>query len=187
MVAAAVSETIYIVSVCLTIMKLLLFCMRKGLTHSHPPFVSESTQISNEGKAFPVRLEIARMSKLVQQQTLENIYESDAEFEINLAFCNAGIIEKVFEFCRHYCDVEQMNNIENTFKSMSEMEQTVQAWYVDFTNVGLPYLFALMNAAEYLDIKPLYDLTVAKAAIAILDKTLEEIRGAHFEAYQISM
>lgn len=127
------------------------------------------------------------MSKLVQQQMLENVYESNAEFEINLAFCNAGIIEKVFEFCRHYCDIEQMNTIEITFKSMSEMNQAVQAWYIDFINVELPFLFALMNAAEYMDVKPLYDLTVAKAAIAILDKTLEEIRGAHVQAYQISM
>ena len=47
------------------------------------------------------------------------------------------------------------------------MEEVVQAWYSQFVNVEQEILFELILAANYMDIKPLLDLTCATVASMI--------------------
>ncbi len=54
--------------------------------------------------------------------------------------------------------------------------QVVQEWYATFVNVEQEVLFELILAANYMDIKPLLDLTCATVASMIKGKTPEEIR-----------
>ena len=57
------------------------------------------------------------------------------------------------------------------------MSEVVQQWYADFVdNVDQEVLFDSILAANYMDIKPLLDLTCAKVASLIKGKTPEEIR-----------
>ena len=59
------------------------------------------------------------------------------------------------------------------------MAEVVQEWYSNFVAVDQEILFELILAANYMDIKPLLDLTCATVASMIKGKTPEEIRK-HF-------
>lgn len=128
--------------------------------------------MSKEGDAFPVPVEVAKMSELVSQMIDD---ETEDELpEIPLPNVKASILQKVIEFCTQY-KKEPMQDIEKPLKS-SVMAEVVQKWYADFVSVEQPVLFELILAANYMDIKPLLDLTCATVASMIKGKTPEEIR-----------
>ena len=56
------------------------------------------------------------------------------------------------------------------------MNEIVQEWYAHFVAVEQDVLFELILAANFMDIKPLLDLTCASVASMIKGKTPEEIR-----------
>ncbi|KYN95077.1 suppressor of kinetochore protein 1, putative, partial [Plasmodium reichenowi] len=53
----------------------------------------------------------------------------------------------------------------------------VSSWDFDFVNTDKETLYELIEASNYLDIKPLLDLTCGKIASMMKDKTTEEIRA----------
>lgn len=114
------------------------------------------------------------MSELVKSMIDEND-DDDEVMEVPLPNVKAAILTKVLEFCKHYKKNEAMNEIEKPLKS-SEMSEVVQKFYAEFVNVEQPVLFELILAANYMDIKPLLDLTCATVASMIKGKTPEEIR-----------
>lgn len=62
----------------------------------------------------------------------------------------------------------------------SDLSNILQAWYYDFIrSYSLEIQFQLILAANYLDIKPLLDLSCAIIASQIKGKTIQEIRD-HF-------
>ena len=58
----------------------------------------------------------------------------------------------------------------------ANLAEIVSAWDAAYVNVQQEMLFDLILAANYMDIKPLLDLTCAKVASMIKGKTPEEIR-----------
>jgi len=128
--------------------------------------------ISKEGDAFPVSVHIAKMSGLVKDIIDED--DDDNTPEIPLPNVKATVLKKVIEFCTHY-SAEPMDEIEKPLKS-SSMAQVVQRWYAEFVDVDQALLFELILAANFMDIKPLLDLTCATVASMIKGKTPEEIR-----------
>lgn len=56
------------------------------------------------------------------------------------------------------------------------MAEVVQEWYATFVAVDQEILFELILAANYMDIKPLLDLTCATVASLIKGKSAEDIR-----------
>ena len=54
--------------------------------------------------------------------------------------------------------------------------QVICSWDNNFVDVGYERLFQLILAANYMDIKPLLDLTCAKVADSLKNKTPEQIR-----------
>jgi len=56
------------------------------------------------------------------------------------------------------------------------MAEHVQEWYASFVDIDQEKLFELILAANFMDIKPLLDLTCAAVASLIKGKTPEEIR-----------
>lgn len=87
----------------------------------------------------------------------------------------ATVLQKVLDFCEHHL-TEPMTEIEKPLKSQN-MKDVVQQWYADFVNVEQVLLFELILAANYLDIKPLLDLTCATVASMIKGKSPEDIRA----------
>mmetsp|Transcript_11094 Transcript_11094/g.14187 ORF Transcript_11094/g.14187 Transcript_11094/m.14187 type:complete len:97 (+) Transcript_11094:159-449(+) len=70
-----------------------------------------------------------------------------------------------------------MGEIEKPLKS-ANMEENVDKWYADFVDVEQALLFDLIFAANYMDVKPLLDLTGAKVASMFKGRTTAEIREA---------
>merc|ERR1719326_50507 len=103
--------------------------------------------MSQEGVQFQVEVKVAKMSELVKTMIPEEA--EDAE--------------------------EPMSEIEKPLKS-ANMHEVVQEWYANYVDVDQELLFELILAANYMDIKPLLDLTCATVASMIKGKTPEEIR-----------
>ena len=119
------------------------------------------------------------MSELVKTMMDEDGDDDDddddgAVAEIPLPNVKASVLKKVIDFCEHH-KAEPMTEIEKPLKS-AVMSEVVQKWYADFVNVEQVLLFELSLAANYMDIKPLLDLTCATVASMIKGKTPEEIR-----------
>jgi S-phase kinase-associated protein 1 len=129
--------------------------------------------MSKEGEAFSVAANIATMSELVKSM-IEEEDDDENTPEIPLPNVKSTVLKKVIDFCSHY-QTEPMNEIEKPLKSAT-MSQVVQPWYAEYVNVDQAVLFELILAANYMDIKPLLDLTCATVASMIKGKTPEEIR-----------
>lgn len=65
--------------------------------------------------------------------------------------------------------------IERPLRS-ANMRDVVDDWDAQFVEVEQEILFELILAANYMDIKPLLDLTCAKVASMLKGKSAEEIR-----------
>ena len=63
------------------------------------------------------------------------------------------ILEKVIEFCRHIKD-NVAPEIEKPLRS-ADMATVVDAWYANYINVEKEMVFELIQASNYLEIKPL--------------------------------
>lgn len=138
--------------------------------------VSEETGtvnlVSKEGDTFEVPVAVAKMSKMVET-TLEEESDEDVQ-EIPLPNVKAAVLEKVIEYCTRY-QTEPMTAIVTPLKS-SRIEEVVQKWYADYVQVDQVLLFELVTAANFMDIKPLLDLTCFAVAVMIKGRSADEIR-----------
>eukprot|EP01033_Poteriospumella_lacustris_P005023 gene5023-3586_t len=129
--------------------------------------------VSQEGESFDVPVAVANMSVLVKTMIDEDHDDEEAQ-EIPLPNVKSSILAKVIEYAQHYIS-EPMYEIEKPLKS-ANMKDVVQEWYANFVAVDQDVLFELILAANYMDIKPLLDLTCATVASLIKGKNAEEIR-----------
>jgi S-phase kinase-associated protein 1 len=132
--------------------------------------------VSQEGEQFEVPLDVATMSELVKTMYDSEQPEDEVQ-EMPLPNVKSSILSKVIEFFNHYKE-DPMTEIEKPLKS-SNMNEVVQEWYADFVNVDQETLFELILAANFMDVKPILDLTCATVASMVKGKTPEEIRQ-HF-------
>lgn len=116
---------------------------------------------------------VAKTSELVKSMMEEDAGDDETP-EIPLMNVKSTILKKVIEFCEHHKQ-NPMQEIEKPLKSQN-LADVVQKWYADFVDVEQVFLFDLVLAANYMDIKPLLDLTCATVASMIKGKTPEEIR-----------
>lgn len=138
---------------------------------AEPAVEGTCTLVSTENKKFVVPKKVAQMSVLVKEMTDE---EDGTSQEIPLPNVKSAVLEKVIEFCTHH-EKEPMPEIEKPLKS-ANMAEIVSEFDANFVNLEQEILFELILAANYMDIKPLLDLTCAKVASMIKGKTPEEIR-----------
>merc|ERR1711924_457983 len=102
------------------------------------------------------------------------IEDAGIEEEIPLPNIRKAIIDKIIKFCE-YIDTNAVPEIEKPLRS-SAMIDLVSPWYAEFIDLPQAELFDMILAANYLDIKPLLDLSTAKVASLIKNKTVPEIR-----------
>ncbi len=125
--------------------------------------------ISKENESFIISKEVSKLSQL-----LNTIIEKDQkETQITLNLISSQSLQKIVEFMNYYSN-NPFIDIERPIKS-NNLKDFVSEWYVDFLNVNNDTLFELINFSNYLDIKPLLDLTCAKVATMVKGKSNEEI------------
>ena len=125
---------------------------------------------SSEGTEFTVDRDIAEKSVLLKNM-LEDVGESD--MAIPLPNVTGPILKKVVDWCTHH-RTDANPPVEDELKQRSADD--IDEWDADFCKVDQGTLFELILAANYLDIKPLLDLTCKTVANMIKGKTPEEIR-----------
>mmetsp|Transcript_12603 Transcript_12603/g.17307 ORF Transcript_12603/g.17307 Transcript_12603/m.17307 type:complete len:180 (+) Transcript_12603:618-1157(+) len=132
--------------------------------------------VSSEGESFDVPVDVAKMSVIAGEMINDEEDDDNEAQDIPLPNVKSAILAKVIEFMQHH-KLEPMSEIEKPLKS-SNMADVVQEWYANFVGNGIDQevLFELILAANYMDIKPLLDLTCATVASMIKGKTPEEIR-----------
>lgn len=119
------------------------------------------------------------MSQMVQD-SLGLDDDDDEEIkdtEIRCPKVNTQVLAKVVEYCTHYQTVEEMNAISTPLSGETLEEVVSQEWYVNFCDMEREMLFKLVAAANYLNIKPLLDLTCLAVSISIKGKSVEELRS----------
>jgi S-phase kinase-associated protein 1 len=120
---------------------------------------------------------VAKMSALVK-----TMVEGDSDERlIPLPNVKSSVLQKVVTYLRYHVD-NPAKEIEKPLKS-ANMAENVSQWDADFVDVDQVLLFDLILAANYMDIKPLLDLTCAKVASMIKGKKPEQIR----QTFNISM
>ncbi|RHZ57031.1 hypothetical protein Glove_395g44 [Diversispora epigaea] len=124
---------------------------------------------SSEGTEFQVDRNVAERSVLLKNM-LDDVGESDCA--IPLPNVTGPILTKVIEYCTHHKDDPPVSH-EDEFKKGSE---DIDDWDAEFCKVDQGTLFELILSANYLDIKPLLDLTCKTVANMIKGKSPDEIR-----------
>ena len=132
--------------------------------------MSKVKLIPEEGETIEVDEEIATMSVLVKSM----IDDSGAEEDIPLPNVKKVTLEKVIEFCMHHKE-DPLQDIEKPLKT-NNIKDVVAPWYGDFVDVKIEELYEIILAANYLDIKPLLEVTCAAVAAMMKGKSIEEIR-----------
>ncbi|XP_044508438.1 SKP1-like protein 1B [Mangifera indica] len=116
------------------------------------------TLTSSNGEAFEVDEVV-----VLESQTIKHMINPDAiENRISLPNVTSEILSKVIEYCKKHVEATQSDDL-NT-------------WDAEFVNVDRATLFALTNAANYLKINSLVDLTCQTFADMIRGQTGEGIR-----------
>ncbi|KAI8112176.1 hypothetical protein M9434_003500 [Picochlorum sp. BPE23] len=135
--------------------------------------ISKVLLSSSEGKTFEVDEKVASMSITIKEM-IEDV--EDAGDVVPLPNVKSDILEKVIQFCSHYVQCLHDAGVTEEKDLPNEEKQDLDKWNKDFTRVDQQTLFELILAANYLNIKPLLDLTCMTVANMIKGKTPEEIR-----------
>mmetsp|Transcript_43173 Transcript_43173/g.31541 ORF Transcript_43173/g.31541 Transcript_43173/m.31541 type:complete len:163 (+) Transcript_43173:31-519(+) len=126
--------------------------------------------VTSEGEVVEVEVEVASKSVLIKGM----IDDSGVEEEIPLPNVKRSILNKIIEFCNYIKD-NTPPEIEKPLRS-NNLADVASPWYAEFVNLDQEVLFELILAANYLDIKPLLELSCAKVASLIKNRSIQEIR-----------
>ncbi|KAG0374377.1 hypothetical protein BGX24_010487 [Mortierella sp. AD032] len=122
---------------------------------------------SSEGTEFLIDRDIADKSMLLKCM-LEDIGEIGQA--VPLPNVSGPILTKVIEYCTHHRDDP------NFLSANDDVTADIDEWDLEYCKVDQGTLYELILAANYLDIKPLMDLTCKTVANMIKAKSPEEIR-----------
>lgn len=128
------------------------------------------TLISSDQKEFVVEQRVALLSELIK-----TIAEGDkTENKIPLLNVNSKCLEKIVQYMTHHFENPPKEIVKPLVSS--QMTEIVSSWDAEFINLDQEFLFELILAANYMDIKPLLDLVCAKIASMMKGKTTQQLR-----------
>ncbi|KAF5748650.1 SKP1-like protein 1A isoform X5 [Tripterygium wilfordii] len=120
--------------------------------------------ISSDGETFEVDETVAE-----EAQTIKHMIEDGvSEGGIPTPNVTSKILAKVIEYCK--------KQLESKSADGRVSNDELRAWNTEFMKVDLCTHFDLMQAANYLNVKGLLELTCQTVADMIKGKTPEEIR-----------
>lgn len=117
------------------------------------------------------------MSKMILNNIPDDEDEELTDYEFPCPKVSANILSKVVEYCTHYQTEEPMKDIVTPLVGETVEAIVKQEWYANFCKVEREMLFQLVAAANFMDIKPLLDLTCLAVAVNIKGKSVEELRS----------
>uniref|UniRef100_A0A8C5XMI7 S-phase kinase-associated protein 1 n=1 Tax=Microcebus murinus TaxID=30608 RepID=A0A8C5XMI7_MICMU len=128
---------------------------------------------SSDGEIFEVDVEIVKQSVTIKTM-LEDLGMDDEgdDDSVPLPNVNAAILKKVIQWCTHHRD-DPPHPEDN--KNKEKRTDDIPVWDQEFLQVDQGTLFVLTLAANYLDIKGLFDVTCKAVANMIKGKSPEEI------------
>ena len=100
-------------------------------------------------------------------------YPDNTEFPLNQV--NGAILEKIKEYLIHYQDIEP-EKIEIPLKSIN-FKECVSEWDYNYLGDNIDLIFQILNASNYMDIKPLFELVSAKLGSKIKGITSEKVKN----------
>ena len=129
------------------------------------------TMTSSDGQKITIDEKSAERSSLMKGLIQDYTENSD----IPMPDIRGEVLKKVVEYLTHYNESDP-KEIPRPLPSANLLDVTDE-WDVTFINsVDLDTTFDIINGANYMDIKPLLDLSCAKIASLMKGKTAEEIR-----------
>jgi len=124
---------------------------------------------SVDEQEFTVSIDVAKMSETVKHM----VEDIGADQVIPLPNVTGKILQKVIAYCQYH--LEHPTPVSEEKKDEKRTDD-ISPWDLEFCKVDQATLFELILAANYLDIRPLLDLTCKTVANMIKGKTPEEIR-----------
>ena len=110
---------------------------------------------SSEGKIYKIKKKAAMRSGILKGMMED--YPDDATFPMKNI--KGNIMEKIKDYLMHY-ENEEPQEITIPLKS-NNFSECVNAWDYNFLGNDFDIVLELLTAANYLDIKPLYELISA--------------------------
>ena len=127
---------------------------------------------SKDGKIFEVEEKCFEMSKLLKG-LVNDFPEPEAELPINEV--DGKILEKIIEYLKHYT-TEKPKEIPKPLPGPDLKPILSQFDYDYITPLSLEECIDLVNAANYLDIAELVNLSCARLASEMINCPIEEAR-----------
>jgi SCF ubiquitin ligase, SKP1 component len=115
------------------------------------------------------------MSAVIAGQINDDDDDNEIENEFPCPKVSGDILQKVVDYCTHYQE-EPMEKIETPLQGETIDAIVRPEWYVRYCEVDREIMFQLVAAANFLNIKPLLDLTCLAVSVSIKGKTVEELR-----------
>ncbi|EFJ26164.1 hypothetical protein SELMODRAFT_98727 [Selaginella moellendorffii] len=134
--------------------------------------MAKVTLKSAEGDVFEVDEELALESLMVKNM----IEDVGLDSAISLPNVSSPILAKVIEYIKFHMDAQKDGS-----KKTSE---EIKAFDDDFVNVGIPTLFEMVLASNYLNVKSLLSLTCNTVANMIKTKPPAEVKEMFTSAKQ---
>jgi Ubiquitin-protein ligase len=119
---------------------------------------------------------VARMSAVIAGQINDDNDDDEIENEFPCPKVSGDILQKVVDYCTHYQEEEPMEKIETPLQGETIDAIVKPEWYVRYCEVDKEIMFQLVAAANYLNIKPLLDLTCLAVSVSVKGKTVKELR-----------
>ncbi len=111
------------------------------------------------------------MSTFVKDALPDNFDDADdftdADREVNCPKVSGPILKKVVEFCTKYQE-EPMHELVTPLEGNTLAEVVKPKWCVDFCNVDHEDLFHIVAAANFMNIKPLLELSCLAVGLNII-------------------
>ena len=128
------------------------------------------TLVSSDNEKFELSTKASKRSVLINKMIED--YQDKTEFPVNNV--NKKNLQKIVQYLEHYENTNPTNP--QAPLPPKGFQNCVESWDFEFLPTELEDVFELIQGANFMDIQPLMELTAAKIADVIRNKTADDIR-----------
>lgn len=139
---------------------------------------------SCDGVVFVVDLEIANCSTTIKTMIDDlGMEDGDEEVPIPLPVVHANILDKIIQWAVHH---KNEPPLEESDPNLLQMTKNLCAWDVEFFKMDDQMFYKVLEAANYLNIKPLLESACKIVASRIEGMTPEQFREKFGVQYDLT-